>query len=214
MFNGMRAVIFDMDGTLIDSLGVWAEIDQDFFDKRQILVPENIQKAIEGLSFMETVLYFKENFQLEESVDEIYRELIEMSIEHYRQKIPLKSGAKEFVSSLYQKGMSIGLATSSQHLLVEAVLERHELQRYFTSIRTSCDVGRGKPFPDVFLKVAEDLQVKPAECLVFEDTVAGVMAAKRAGMKVIAVFDNNSLPDMDEIGQLADGYIVNFKGIA
>lgn len=214
MFNGMRAVIFDMDGTLIDSLGVWAEIDQDFLDKRQILVPENIQKAIEGLSFMETVLYFKENFQLEESVDEIYRELIEMSIEHYRQKIPLKSGAKEFVSSLYQKGMSIGLATSSQHLLVEAVLERHELQRYFTSIRTSCDVGRGKPFPDVFLKVAEDLQVKPAECLVFEDTVAGVMAAKRAGMKVIAVFDNNSLPDMDEIGQLADGYIVNFKGIA
>lgn len=214
MFNGMKAVIFDMDGTLIDSLGVWAEIDQDFLDKRQILVPENIQKAIEGLSFMETVLYFKENFQLEESVDEIYRELIEMSIEHYRQKIPLKSGAKEFVSSLYQKGMSIGLATSSQHLLVEAVLERHELQRYFTSIRTSCDVGRGKPFPDVFLKVAEDLQVKPAECLVFEDTVAGVMAAKRAGMKVIAVFDNNSLPDMDEIGQLADGYIVNFKGIA
>lgn len=214
MFNGMRAVIFDMDGTLIDSMEVWAEIDQDFLDKRQILVPENIQKAIEGLSFMETVLYFKENFQLEESVEEIYRELIEMSIEHYRQKIPLKSGVKEFVSSLHQKGMRIGLATSSQHLLVEAVLERHDLQRYFTSIRTSCDVGRGKPFPDVFLKVAEDLQVKPAECLVFEDTVAGVLAAKRAGMKVIAVFDNNSLPDMEEIGQLADGYIVNFKGIA
>lgn len=214
MFNGMRAVIFDMDGTLIDSMEVWAEIDQDFLDKRQILVPENIQKAIEGLSFLETVLYFKENFQLEESVEEIYRELIEMSIEHYRQKIPLKSGVKEFVSSLHQKGMRIGLATSSQHLLVEAVLERHDLQRYFTSIRTSCDVGRGKPFPDVFLKVAEDLQVKPAECLVFEDTVAGVLAAKRAGMKVIAVFDNNSLPDMEEIGQLADGYIVNFKGIA
>lgn len=214
MFNGIRAVIFDLDGTLIDSMGVWAEIDRDFFGRRQISVPENMQKEIEGLSFRETIEYFKTNFQLEESTEAIFRELIEMSIEHYRQKIPLKSGVKEFVSYLYDQGMSIGLATSSQHVLVNAVLDRHDLRGYFTSIRTSCDVGRGKPFPDVFLKVAEDLEAQPAECLVFEDTVAGILAAKRAGMKVIAVFDNTSLPYMDEISQLADGYIVNFKGIA
>ncbi len=214
MFKGITTVIFDLDGTLVDSMGMWAEIDTEFLGKRQIPVPENVQKTIEGKSFTETAEYFKRTFNLEESVEEITAEWVEMSKEYYRNRVPMKDGAVELVKYLHLQGFKIGLATSSQHDLVDVVLQSHNLKTYFDSIRTSCDVGKGKPFPDVFLKVAEDLEVEPAECLVFEDTFAGVLAAKRSGMKVVAVYDNFSRPYMKEISDLADGYIVNFKGIA
>ncbi len=214
MFKGITTVIFDLDGTLVDSMGMWAEIDTEFLGKRQIPVPENVQKTIEGKSFTETAEYFKRTFNLEESVEEITAEWVEMSKEYYRNRVPMKDGAVELVKYLHLQGFKIGLATSSQHDLVDVVLQSHNLKTYFDSIRTSCDVGKGKPFPDVFLKVAEDLEVEPAECLVFEDTFAGVLAAKRSGMKVVAVYDNFSHPYMKEISDLADGYIVNFKGIA
>lgn len=214
MFKGIKAVIFDMDGTLIDSMGVWAEIDRVFLKKRQIPMPDDILKNIEGMSFTETAHYFKNRFNLIENVEEITKEWIEMSKEYYRDHIPLKKGAKELVEKLFNNGFKIGLGTSCQQQLVQASLQKHGLESYFQSVRTSCEVGRGKPFPDIFLKVAEDLQVKPEECLVFEDTIAGIKAARQAGMRVIAVFDNHSLPHMDRISELSDGFIVNFKGIA
>ncbi|AZR73650.1 HAD family hydrolase [Anoxybacter fermentans] len=214
MFERVKAVIFDMDGTLVDSMGMWREIDRNFLAKRGIPVPEDIQQAIEGKSFTETAVYFKKRFQLSESVEEIIAEWIEMSKNYYEHQIPLKPGVRRLVEYLYKKGYKIGLATSGQRQLVEVVLRRHRLKSYFQSIWTSCEVGKGKPHPDIFLKVAEDLGVKPAECLVFEDTLAGVLAGKRAGMRVVAVYDAYSVPQMEKIREVADKYIESFEEIA
>lgn len=214
MLEQVKAVIFDMDGTLIDSMGVWGEIDHEFLEKRQISVPDDIQRAIEGKSFTETAEYFKERFALPESVEEIMAEWVQMCKVHYEHRVPLKQGALKLIQFLHAQGYKIGMGTSSQRELVNAIFERHGLHKYFHSIRTSCEVGRGKPFPDIFLKVAEDLGVKPEECLVFEDTLAGVLAGKRAGMRVVAVYDHYSLPVVDEIRKNADKYIDNFEEIA
>lgn len=214
MFENIKAVIFDMDGTLIDSMGVWGEVDRDFLLKRQIPVPDDVQTLIEGMSFSETAAHFKERFNLSESVEEIMDEWIQMTREYYGERIPLKPGAGKLVQYLAEKGYKIGLGTSGQRQLVNLALKRHGLAQYFDSIRTSCEVGRGKPYPDVFLKVAEDLGVRPEQCLVFEDTLAGVMAGKRAGMCVIAVHDPHSAPALDEILKTADGYIMDFEEIA
>ncbi|WP_069649270.1 HAD family hydrolase [Caloranaerobacter ferrireducens] len=214
MFSKVEAVIFDLDGTIVDSMWIWEQIDIDFLAKRGIKLPEDLQKAIEGMSFTETAIYFKNRFNLKESIEEIKEEWNAMAYDFYKNRVPLKKGVKEFIEYLKQKGTKLGIGTSNSRELATEVLKTHNILHYFDTIRTSCEVEKGKPHPDVFLKVAEDLKVNPRDCLVFEDTYAGVLAAKRAGMKVFAVADEFSFPYKDEICSLADKYIKDFKEIA
>ncbi|WP_427339484.1 HAD family hydrolase [Caloranaerobacter sp. DY30410] len=214
MLNRVKAVIFDLDGTIVDSMWIWEQIDIDFLAKRGIKLPNDLQKAIEGMSFTETAIYFKNRFNLKESIEEIKEEWNAMAYDFYKNRVPLKKGVKEFIEYLKQKGIKLGIGTSNSRELAIEVLKTHNILHYFDTIRTSCEVEKGKPHPDVFLKVAEDLKVDPKDCLVFEDTYAGVLAAKRAGMKVFAVADEFSFPYKNEICSLADKYIEDFKEIA
>jgi HAD superfamily hydrolase (TIGR01509 family) len=214
MLNRIKGVIFDLDGTLIDSMWIWKEIDIQFLSKRGIELPDDLQKAIEGMSFTETAIYFKERFSLKESIEAIKAEWNAMAYEFYTNKVPLKDGVMEFIKDLKDRGLKLGIGTSNSRELAIEVLKRHNILPYFDTLRTSCEVKKGKPYPDVFLKVAEDLNITPEKCLVFEDTYAGVLAAKRAGMKVIAVKDELSFPYKSEICSLADKYIESFKEIA
>jgi HAD superfamily hydrolase (TIGR01509 family) len=129
----------------------------------------------------------------------------------YRERIPMKAGAVEMIEYAVSKGIKLGIGTSNSRDLLQEVIGAHSIETHFQSIRTSCEVERGKPYPDIFLKVAEDLGVAPEKCLVFEDTHAGVLAAKRAGMKVIAVRDEISAPYEAEIRGDADAYIQSFE---
>ncbi|QIB26364.1 HAD family hydrolase [Caloranaerobacter azorensis] len=214
MLNRVKAVIFDLDGTIVDSMWIWEQIDIDFLAKRGIKLPNDLQKAIEGMSFTETAIYFKNRFNLKESIEEIKEEWNAMAYDFYKNRVPLKKGVNEFIKYLKQKNIKLGIGTSNSRELAIEVLKTHNILHYFDTIRTSCEVEKGKPYPDVFLKVAEDLKVSPENCLVFEDTYAGVLAAKRAGMKVFAVADEFSFPYKDEICSLADKYIENFREIA
>ncbi|EOD00449.1 HAD family hydrolase [Caldisalinibacter kiritimatiensis] len=214
MFNKLKAVIFDLDGTIVDSMWIWKQIDIDFLAKRNIDLPDDLQKAIEGMSFTETAIYFKNRFNLEETVDEIKEEWNDMAYDFYTNKVTLKKGVREFIINLKEKDIKLGIGTSNSRELATQVLKKHDILKYFDTLRTSCEVDKGKPHPDVFLKVAEDLNVEPEDCLVFEDTYAGVLAAKRAGMNVFAVADELSFPYKDEICKLADKYIEDFKDIA
>ncbi|ABR49772.1 HAD-superfamily hydrolase, subfamily IA, variant 3 [Alkaliphilus metalliredigens QYMF] len=207
MLQDIEAVIFDLDGTLIDSMWVWMKIDVEFLEKRGILLPEDLGKGIEGMSFTETAAFFKKTFNLPESVEAIKKEWIEIGQEYYKNKIQLKPGAKEFIEILKAKGIKIGLGTSCSAELVEGVLSQHNLKKYFHSIVTSCEVAKGKPHPDVFFKVAENLNVNPRKTLVFEDTVAGALAGKAAGMKVIGVYDEYSKDSLLELKGIVDIYV-------
>ncbi len=214
MLKDIKAIIFDLDGTIVDSMWIWKQIDIDYLAKRNIELPENLQKSIEGKSFTETATYFKETFKLMDTVDQIKEEWLAMATDYYRNKIDLKEGAKEFIHLIKSKDIKLGLGTSNSRELALEVLKKHDLYKHFDTIRTSCEVAKGKPHPDVFLKVAEDLQVNPQECIVFEDTYAGVLAASRAGMRVIAVSDELAIPDKEEICELAENYIENYINIA
>jgi len=214
IFDHIKAVIFDLDGTLVDSMWIWEQIDIDYLGKRGIELPDDLQKEIEGMSFTETAGYFKERFKLDDSIEVIKAEWTQMADEFYLNKIPLKSGVQGLLQHLKDKGIKMGIGTSNARDLTEMVLQTHQITDYFETIRTSCEVNKGKPQPDIFLKVAEDLGVEPHKCLVFEDTYAGVLAAKRAGMKVFAVADEFSYPYKNEICTLADRYIDGFEEIA
>lgn len=213
MLEQVKAVIFDLDGTLVDSMWVWKEIDIEFLALFGIEVPDNLQKEIEGKSFTETAEYFKDVFQIPMSIEEMKNVWNQMAYEKYSSVVPLKDGVYEFLRYLKENKIPAGIATSNSRELLLAVLEGLGVEGYFQVLCTGCEVGRGKPFPDVYLKVASELQVDPKDCLVFEDLPAGLLAGKAAGMKTCAVKDEFSKGMIVEKKQLADYYIESYDDI-
>lgn len=204
MFEGIKAVIFDLDGTIVDSMWMWKQIDIEYLERYGIECPDDLQKSIEGMSFSETAAYFKSRFELEESIDEIKATWNRMAYDKYQHEVPLKEGMLELLSELKAKGIKTGIATSNSQELVDAVIDSLDIRFYFDEIHTSCEVKAGKPAPDIYLLVAECLGVEPKDCLVFEDVPLGIMAGKNAGMKVCAVDDEYSRVWTEEKKQLAD----------
>lgn len=214
MIEHIQAVIFDIDGTLVDSNGMWGKIDEEYFDVLELPMPPTIQKDIAGMSFTEVAIYFKETFHIEDkSIDDIKLDWVRMAFEKYLYEVKAKPGAREYMRFLKEKGIKIGCATSNEKRLAEAALTPHGFMNKVDVVRTACEVAKGKPAPDIYLKVAEELGVSPENCLVFEDIPNGIKAGKAAGMIVIAVKDEASSKEVDEIKALADYYIEDFYDV-
>lgn len=213
MLKNIDAVIFDLDGTLVDSMWIWDEIDIEFLSARGLTLPPTYQKEIEGMSFTETAIYTKDLFQLSETVEELKTIWNQMALEKYTKEVPLKSGAEAFLRYCKEQEISMGIATSNSKELVEAVVTTHTMRDYIKEIVTACEVAKGKPAPDVYLEAAKRLHVCPENCLVFEDVPMGILAGKNAGMKVCAVKDAFSLEQDEEKRRLADYYISSYEDI-
>lgn len=213
LLNGKKAILFDLDGTLVDSMWMWKQIDIEFLGRFGYECPDDLQKSIEGMSFSETAVYFKERFQIPWSLDEIKACWTQMSIDKYRYEVPLKSGVKEFLKYCKENKIRTGIATSNGRDMVDAVVESLQIGPYLDEIVTACEVKAGKPEPDIYLEVARRLETDPSECLVFEDVPAGILAGKRAGMQVIAVEDDFSKLMKPEKLELADGFIDSYFDI-
>lgn len=213
MLKEKKAVIFDLDGTLVDSMGIWGQIDIEYLGAHGYEVPPDLQKEIEGLSFTEVAVYFKERFHILESIEEIKRCWQEMAIDKYSHEVMLKPGVKKFLPFLQERGISMAVASSNDRTLIEAVLNSHGIRKYFQCIITACEVQKGKPAPDVYLEAARRLQVRPEECLVFEDIIPGILSGKGAGMTTCAVEDTYSISQKKEKTEAADHYIVSYEQV-
>lgn len=210
MLKDIDAIIFDVDGTIADSMWMWKQIDIEYLGRFNIPLPENLQKNIEGMSFRETAVYFKNHFKIPDTIEKMMNDWNEMATHKYRYEIPLKKGVLEFINQCKDKGILLGIATSNSVELLSCLIEAHKLENAFDVIITGSDGLKGKPAPDMYLEVAKRLSVRPSKCLVFEDIIPGIIAGKRAGMKVCAIDDAYSKDVLLEKKKEADYFIECF----
>ena len=214
MLENIKAVIFDLDGSLADSMWVWTTIDMEYIEEYHLEVPPHFYTEMEGKSFTETAQYFLDVFPvLPFTLEEIKQDWINRAYDKYTKEVKLKEGALGFLQMLKERGILMGIATSNGRQLVEEFLKANHIENFFGTVRTSCDVCAGKPSPDVYLKAAESLGVLPENCLVFEDVPMGILAGKNAGMKVCAVEDKFSKVQEKKKRELADYYIQDYNDI-
>ncbi|MBP3603656.1 MAG: HAD family phosphatase [Lachnospiraceae bacterium] len=213
MLKDIEAVLFDLDGTLVDSMWIWKDIDIEYLGRFGITLPDDLQSCIEGMSFTETAVYMKERFAIPDSIEVMKEQWNQMAWQKYTQEVPLKKGALEFLEYCRSHHIKLGIATSNSKELVTAVLDALHIQNYFDCVVTGCEVNKGKPAPDIYLKAASKCNVLPEKCLVFEDIIAGITAGKTAGMRVCAVEDAYSMSMQHEKEVLADYTIKNYYDI-
>ncbi len=213
MLKDKKAVLFDLDGTLVDSMWVWSQIDIDYLGRHGLTVPEGLQQDVEGMGFTEVAVYFKERFHLGDSVETIKKSWQDMAMEQYSSQVLLKPGAESFLRYLKKQGIKTAVASSNSLPLIEAALTGRGVRDCFDVIITACDVKKGKPAPDVYLEAARQLCTEPSACLVFEDIVPGILAGKAAGMEVCAVHDKYSEFQEKEKRACADYYIESYAQV-
>lgn len=211
--GNIEAVLFDLDGTLVDSMWMWPQIDRDFLNERGFEVPEGLKTDVDGLSMAEDAVYFKTRFNLPDSCDELIDIWNNMALHHYENDVHLQPGAQEFLEYLRRKEIKAGVVTSNSRVLCEAALKSNGVEDYFGAVVTSEDVTHGKPDPEGYLLAANRLGADPHACVVFEDLPAGLTAAHAAGMMAIAFEDEYSHAYIDEKQDLCDFMIDDYRTI-
>ncbi len=211
MFENIEAVIFDLDGTLVDSMGMWHDVDIRFMEERGFEMRPGLAEEVEGMSMTETAQWFIRTFNLNQTVDELKDEWNNIAKYAYEHEIQPKSYALDFLKALKQKGIKTGVSTSNSTVLMNTCLKATGIGEYIDVASSGCMVEHGKPAPDIYLASANALGVDPSKCLIFEDVINGIKAGKAAGMRTCAVPDDAVARDWEEKKELADYYIHNFS---
>ncbi|MDR3166180.1 MAG: HAD family phosphatase [Synergistaceae bacterium] len=207
----MKAYIFDLDGTLLDSTAVWEQIDIDFLNERGIPVPPDYAPTIAPMSFRETAEYTIARFRLSDAADALCRKWFDMALYAYGHTVKLKPHVREYLAALKARGKKLAVATSSTPQLYEAALRNLDILNFFDVICSADEVEYGKSRPDIFILAAKKLNVSPSGCVVFEDVLQAVQSAKSAGMTVYGIYDEASKADWEQIKTTADGAFTDFK---
>lgn len=193
--QAIRAVILDLDGTLLDSMPLWHEIDLAFLRENGVEPPENISEIVGKMSITEWAEYFIREFSMPHTPEQVIRRIEEMAAQAYRETIPLKAHVTAFLDGLDAMGLPYGIATATYKSSAWAALGRLGLADRMQFVLTGEDVPGGKTSPDIYLQSAALLGTAPAETLVVEDALHCVQTADAAGFLTAGVYDAATLPE-------------------
>lgn len=207
----IKYIIFDMDGTLLDSLSVWADSDRQFINGLGHDYDPVHSLAMKKMHFDSACEYLVEAFSLPFSAEETGQRILEIVEHRYLNGIPLKDGAEEFIKEAHRAGIKMCVATSNKKALAEGALQGLGIMKYMEFVLTSDEVGCGKESPMIFLKAAERLGGTPSETAVFEDSIHAVLSAKKAGFCVVGVYDPLCEDEFAEIKKEAHRTVKSFK---
>ncbi|MDD2396808.1 MAG: HAD family phosphatase [Tissierellia bacterium] len=207
----LKYKIFDLDGTLLDSMAAWRNLGKDYLLQKGINPPDNLNEIIAAMSMIESAAYFQKAFKIELSAEEIIKE-IKMLIENkYKYEFKLKPYVKEYLQKLKDENSVMCIVTATPLKLAKAALERNEIIDYFSFVISCDEVGVGKNNPDIFILAANKLNAKPYEIAVYEDADFALITAKEAGFYTIGVYDDYFKNERKDIELISDIYIESFK---
>lgn len=206
----IKGVIFDVDGTLLDSMSVWRDITFRFFEKYNIPINDELNDRFQEMTLDESARFMVKELGFPMTEKQLSDELIEMVSNEYLNNLPLKPYAYEYIKKLYDSGVRLAVATSGFEKTCEGAFKRLGIYDMFTSFAYSHEVGVNKSNPDIYLLAAERMGVEPSACEVYEDIAPGIEGAKKAGMKTVAVYDAFT-PDFESVKNAADRYIMSYK---
>ena len=210
----IKLAIFDLDGTLIVSTGVWADVDKSFFSKRGMDVPKNYQKEIAHIGLKEAAKITKEKYCPNENIEDIIEEWKEMVIEEYRDKIGLKEGAKELLDKLISLGVHLALATANNKDLYEPCLKRLEIYDYFDFIIDVNSTKEGKNSSEIYDKVSEHFNLSRENVMVIEDLPQALNTAYNAGYLTIGIYDPSTSKSDKEMEKICHLYVKDHNKIS
>ena len=207
----LKAAIFDVDGTLLDSMGVWYKATKYFFKKNNIPFDASRALKYQEMTLEESLPDIAREFGLELGYEQMHRVFFDIVRDQYFNVIPLKPYAYEYLRSLHESGIKLAVATSGYEELCRGAFERLGINDMFETIVLSSDIGENKETGTIYRRAADELGCSYSDCMVYEDILGGVLGAKRAGMQVTAVADPSNENITEALIQHADHYITGWS---
>lgn len=209
--ENIKLFLFDLDGTILDSLKIWNDIDLLFFKNHNLIMGEDYHIAIAPLTLEETATYTKNTYKLDIDEEQIMKEWSDLAIKEYAENVNLKKGVKEFLDYLKNKNVHLAIATSCNEEMFKPCLERYGIVSYFEHFYTSQNLKINKSNANFFKEILNEYKIEPDQILFFEDSLASMKCAKSLGFNVVAVMDKKWKKQKEEIIASSDDQIEDFS---
>ncbi len=205
-----KFAIFDMDGTLTDSMGFWNQLAEEYITSLGFQYSSQVMDATAHLTVLDSAALFVQHYGLPKTPEQVAADMNALMEQHYRTDVPLKPGAGSVLARLQAAGWRMCVASSTSPHLLDICLRRLGLRDFFQFLISAEEVGAGKDRPDVYLEAARRMGSRPENTVVFEDVIFAARTAKAAGFTVAAIYDESSKHDQEELQKTADYYLTRW----
>ena len=207
----LSGAIFDLDGTLLDSMPFWETVGSRYLIDRGIPVPDDLPLRLKTMTLPEAAEYYRHDFGITESAETICRQISGMIEDDYRRRAPLKSGVRDMLDCMLGRGIPMCIATATDRALVDLAVERLHIADYFSFIVTCGDLNTSKNMPYIFDECARRLGTQKEQTAVFEDSLHCIETASGAGYPVIGVYDASARSEAEQIKPLCRQYLTDWR---
>jgi len=207
----ISGAIFDLDGTLLDSMPIWKTLASRYLKSQGIIPEDHLDEKLKNFSMSQAIEYLKNHYIIRDSFETIFHEINQMIEADFLNFVNLKQGVVSMLSQMRSLGIRMCIATANDRKITEMILKKYDIADYFCDVITCSAVGSGKSDGLIYQKALEILDTPKEETLVFEDSFFAVQTLKRNGFYVAAVYDPSSVSQSNEIKKLADFYVESFE---